>query len=92
MPATLGAVPPALRATGPPCSLTPTHIPVRSLPASAGSFPTIPRLKAAHRESLRPEALELPLYSATSWGWDPPETPARPVNPSNLIRIMPAKG
>jgi hypothetical protein len=34
---------------------------VRRLPASAGSFPTIPRLKAAHRESLRPEALELPL-------------------------------
>ena len=61
MPATLGALPPALRATGPPCSLTPTHIPVRRLPASAGSFPTIPRLKAAHRESLRPEALELLL-------------------------------
>ncbi len=52
---------PALRATGPPCSLTPPHIPVRRLPASAGSFPTIPRLKAAHRESLRPEALELSL-------------------------------
>ena len=29
---------------------------------------------------------------APSWGWDPPEIPARPVNPSNLIRIMPAKG
>ena len=61
MPATCAAGAPALRPTGPPCSLTPPHIPVRRLPASAGSFPTIPRLKAAHRESLRPEALELLL-------------------------------
>ena len=109
MPATCEAGAPALRPTAPPCSLTPPHIPVRRLPASAGSFPTIPRMQAAHRESLRPEALERLLCHvgggmapsnivyvlailAASWGWDPPETPARPVNPSNLIRIMPAKG
>ena len=61
MPATCAAGAPALRPTGPPCSLTPPHIPVRRLPASAGSFPTIPRMKAAHRESPRPEALELML-------------------------------
>jgi hypothetical protein len=61
MPATADDVPPALRPAGPPCSLTPPHIPVRRLPASAGSFPTIPRMKAAHREGLRPEALELLL-------------------------------
>ena len=61
MPATLGEVPPALRAAGPPCSLTPTHIPVRRLPASAGSFPTILRLKAAHWQDLSLEALELLL-------------------------------
>ena len=61
MPATLGDVPPALRAAGPPCSLTPPLIPVRRLPASAGSFPTIPRMKAALQEGLRPEALELLL-------------------------------
>ena len=92
MPATCETGAPALRPAVPPCSLTPPHIPVRRLPASAGSFPTILRLKAAHRESLRPEALEVSLYCATSWGWESPETPARPVNPSNLIRIMPAKG
>jgi hypothetical protein len=39
---------------------------VRRLPASAGSFPTIPRLKAAHRESLWPEALELALSVSMS--------------------------
>ena len=61
MPATSAAGAPALRAAGPPCSLTPTHIPVRRLPASAGSFPTIPRMKAAHWQDLRPEALELLL-------------------------------
>ncbi len=61
MPATADDVAPALRAAGPPCSLTPPHIPVRRLPASAGSFPTIPRMKAAHQEGLRPEALELLL-------------------------------
>ena len=58
MPATCDAGAPALRPAGPPCSLTPPHIPVRRLPASAGSFPTIPRLKAAHRESLQAEALD----------------------------------
>ena len=62
MPATSAAGAPALRAAGPPCSLTPPHSPVRQLPASAGSFPTIPRMKAAHQEGLRPEALELLLY------------------------------
>ncbi len=61
MPATSAAGAPALRAAGPPCSLTPPHIPVRQLPASAGSFPTIPRMKAAHQDGLRPEALELLL-------------------------------
>jgi hypothetical protein len=65
-PATCEAGAPALRPADPPRSLTPPHIPVRRLPASAGSFPTIPRLKAAHRESLWPEALELALSVSMS--------------------------
>ncbi len=56
-PSPLEHAPPALRAVGPPRSLTPRHIPVPQLPASLKSFPTISRTKAAHRKGPRPEAL-----------------------------------
>ncbi len=50
-----------------------------------------PRPAAVYVAGMAPRCIRS-LYSPTSWGWYPPETLARPVNPSNLIRIMPAKG